>query len=76
MFALWNTVTLLRPAIDDVLKRGAGDSKGSCLGSDFEARDDTLGHLVLDTAVEPLGVLAEDDEIDVSRSASAPRRCS
>jgi hypothetical protein len=54
MLALWTAVT-----------RKPGDLGRSLLGDDLEALDHAGYHGVFEAGVEILGVLADDDEVDV-----------
>ena len=71
MFALWIAVTFLRPSRARVLEREPRDPRRRLLGDDLQALDDAGDDLVLEAGVEVLGVLADDDQVDVLRSGSS-----
>ena len=51
-----------------VLKGEAGNALGGLAGDELDALDDALDDFVLDAAVLALGVLANDDQIDICRT--------
>ena len=51
--------------VTSVLEREAHDALRGLAGDDLEGFDHAIDHLVLDPAVEALGVLSYDDEIDI-----------
>jgi len=63
MLALWKTVTFLVAAVG-VLEGVFGDAHATGLGSDLHRRDHAGDDFVFDAAVEALGVLADDDQVD------------
>ena len=65
MLALWTAVTLLPAVGDRVLEGVAGDPLGRRAGDDLDALGGILADHVLDAGVEVLGVLADDDQVDV-----------
>ena len=65
MFALWTAVTLLAAVRDGVLEGEAGDPLRRGPGDDLDALGGVGADHVLDPGVEVLGVLADDDEVDV-----------
>ena len=71
MLALWIAVTASAPARARVLERESRDPRRRLLGDDLQALDDARHDLVLEARVEILGVLADDDQIDVRESGSA-----
>ena len=64
MLALWKTVILLAPAARGEAEGPVGDARAGRLRRDLHAHHHVVGDLVLDAAVEPLGVLAHDDQVD------------
>ena len=65
MLALWIAVTVLRPCRRACSNANSRDARRRLLGDDLQALDDAGHDLVLEAGVEILGVLADDDEIDV-----------
>ena len=65
MFALWIAVTRFRPSRARVVEGEPGDPRRRLLGDDLQALDDAGDDLVLEAGVEILGVLADDDQVDV-----------
>ncbi len=65
MLALCTAVTRLRPCFTRVVEGELRDARRRRLGDDLQALDHARHHLVLEPGVEVLGVLADDDEVDV-----------
>ena len=65
MFALWTAVTLRRPLLDRVLEGVARDPLRRRAGDDLDALGRVGPDAVLDAGVQVLGVLADDDQVDV-----------
>jgi hypothetical protein len=65
MLALWKTVTFFRPRWLRVAEGPARDAGARDLGGHLEAGHHARRHLVLDAAVQALGVLAHDDQVHV-----------
>ena len=69
MFALWIAVTRLGFVPARVVEGEAGDARRGVLRDDLQRLDDAGHDLVLEAAVEVLGVLADDDEVHVLETA-------
>ena len=65
MLALWIAVIRLRPIRLRVFEREPRDPRRCPLGDDLQALDHARHDFVLEPRVEVLGVLADDDEIDI-----------
>src|SRR5262249_51076772 len=55
----------LAPFAAGVIKRKPSDSTGGPVGNDFQTLNYSRNDLVFESGVEILGVLADDDEVDV-----------
>jgi hypothetical protein len=64
----------LAPLAAGVLEGEARDARRGLLGDDLQALDHARHHLVLDAAVEPLGVLAHHDQVDVREARGHARQ--
>ena len=64
----------LAPVPARVLERESSDSRRRLLGDDLQALDDAGNDLVFQPGVEILGVLADDDEVDVAETRRHARQ--
>ncbi len=68
MLALWTAVTFLRPNFFAYSNAKYRNSSACFLCDDFQGFDDAGNDFMFEAGIQTLGVLTDDDEIDVAES--------